>query len=91
LLLRTWGNSGAGCSAGGLGQVKHAEPGGGDRQGGVGAGDRLCQVDHAESDGGDRLWQEVGCGCTGCVSSFFPCNIMLLRNWKTFFEKKLKI
>ena len=59
-----------GCSAGGLGQVKHVEPGGGDRHGGAGAGDRLGQVDHAESDCGDRLWQEDGCGCTGCVSSF---------------------
>ena len=40
----------AGCNAGGLGQVEHAEPGGGDRQGGTEA----C----------DGLWQEVGCGRT---------------------------
>ena len=40
-----------------LGQVELAEPGSGDQQGGAGAG--------------DQLWQEVGYGCTGCVSSFF--------------------
>ena len=59
-------------------EVEHAEPGGGDRQGG--AGDRLGQVELAEpgsgdqqggAGAGDRLWPEVGCGCTCCVSSFF--------------------
>jgi hypothetical protein len=36
----------------GLGLVEHAEPGGGDRQGG--ADDRLGQVEHAEPGGDDR-------------------------------------
>ena len=60
-----------GCNAGGLGPEELAEPGG---------GDRLGQVEHAEPGDGDRqdgagagdqLWQEVGCGCTGCASNFF--------------------
>ena len=38
----------------GLGQVEHAEPGGGDRQGGAGADDRLGQLEHAEPGGDDR-------------------------------------
>ena len=42
---------------GGPGRVDHVVSGGGDQQGGGGAG--------------DQLWQELDCGCMGCVSRFW--------------------